>query len=72
MQLATYLAEQKITTAEFAGKVGVTQAAVSRYANGQRIPRRAVLDRISAETAGRVTANDFFGEVDEPEAERAA
>ena len=40
--------------------IGATQAAVSRYANGKRTPRPALLSKIVEVTKGRVTANDFL------------
>lgn len=60
MKLAEYLALKEITHAAFAEKIGTTQATVSRYASGARLPRPAVLDRIKRVTGGAVTANDFY------------
>ena len=60
MKLADYLSTHRITHAEFAAKIGATQAAVSRYANGKRMPRQPLLWKIVQATQGRVTANDFM------------
>ncbi len=60
MKLSTYLAEQDVTPTEFASKLGVTTQAVHLWATDQRVPRREIMKAISIETAGTVTANDFF------------
>ncbi len=60
MKLADYLSTHRITHAEFAATIGATQAAVSRYANGKRMPRQPLLRKIMQATQGRVTANDFM------------
>ncbi len=65
MKLAAFLATAGTTHAEFAARIGVSQASVSRYAAGLRIPEPYPMARIVAETRGAVTANDFY-EVDVP------
>lgn len=60
MKLAHYLATEKISHAAFADQIGVSQAAVTRYARGLRFPRRSVLARIETETNGAVTFSDFL------------
>jgi predicted transcriptional regulator len=60
MTLADYLAMKKISQAEFAQSIGVSQVAVSRYASGQRMPRRNWLLKIRDVTGGLVTGNDFL------------
>lgn len=60
MKLADYLAKTQTTHAAFAARIGVSQAAVSRYAAGHRVPEAPQMLRIVAETAGAVTANDFY------------
>ncbi|MCC6735552.1 MAG: helix-turn-helix transcriptional regulator [Bauldia sp.] len=60
MKLADYLAATRTTHAAFAGQIGVSQAAVSRYAGGRRVPEPEHMTRIAAATGGAVTANDFY------------
>lgn len=60
MTLSDFLTEAQLTHAEFGRKIQTTQATVSRYANGSRVPRPAVMARIQAVTGGRVTPNDFI------------
>jgi predicted transcriptional regulator len=67
MTLGQYLTERKIPHATFADQIGVSQAAVTRYVAGDRMPRQKVLSRIREATGGLVAANDFF-----PAAEDAA
>lgn len=59
MKLGDFLSEKTLSQAEFAALIGATQAAVSRYVAGSRMPRRNHLTRIREATAGAVTANDF-------------
>jgi transcriptional regulator with XRE-family HTH domain len=60
MRLAEYLESSKISPAEFSRLIGVSPAAVSRYASGRRFPEPSVLVRIRAATDGAVTADDFL------------
>lgn len=61
MQLSEWLKLRNITAAEFAGRIGVSPMAVSRYLSGQRRPDwDIVLPKIVKETGGAVTANDFL------------
>lgn len=60
MKLGTYLSENGITHADFATRIGTSQAAVTRYVLEQRTPRPDVLSRIMSTTSGEVTANDFM------------
>jgi len=71
MTLSDYLVDRKITHAAFAEKIGTSQVAVTRYANGARIPRPAVMSRIERETGGAVSPNDFVRACSVPE-DRAA
>ena len=61
MQLRRYLSDRKIPMAVFAARIGVSTQSVHRYAGGERLPRRDIMERIRAETAGAVQPNDFFG-----------
>lgn len=58
-RLEQQLAERHMTQKELAAKAGVTEAAVSHYIRGDRIPRSAVLARI-ADALG--TTSDYLME----------
>ena len=64
MKLSAYRDEEKISLSDFADKIGVTHAAVSRYEHG-RVPTPAVMKRIRDATGGQVQPNDFFDSPDE-------
>ena len=66
MRLGDYLATNKISATEFASRIDATQAAVSRYVTGKRIPEPAIMAKIVQVTDGAVTPNDFYA----PELER--
>lgn len=59
MRLADWLDEKKIKRQDFAEKIGVSRSLVSQLCNGAVWPGRDVAARISQETDGAVTANDF-------------
>lgn len=61
MKLKDWLAENEVSVAEFATRIGRTAESVRRYAAGERIPDKETMPLIASETAGAVTANDFFG-----------
>jgi hypothetical protein len=58
--LKYFLADREMSQAEFAKRIGSTQASVSRYVAGARMPRREHLARIRKATGGTVTADDFL------------
>ena len=60
MELRRYLDNQDLPVAEFAETIGVTVQALYRYINGERIPKREIMDRIVRATCGRVTPSDFY------------
>jgi antitoxin CcdA len=60
MKLQSYLVSQDYPAREFSRRLGVSPAAVARYASGKRIPSPAVMRRIVTETEGAVTPNDFY------------
>jgi transcriptional regulator with XRE-family HTH domain len=79
MRLAHWIKQNGITASEFAGRVGVDKATVSRWLGESEatMPRRETLARIAEVTGGQVTANDFMGEsliggADTPSASRPA
>lgn len=45
---------------DFADRIGVSPGMVSEYCSGTAWPSREVMERITVETAGAVTANDFL------------
>jgi predicted transcriptional regulator len=63
MKLSQYLSQAGLTHAQFAQKIGATQAAVSRYASGKRKPHLAKLLQIEKATGGKVRPRDFMDEV---------
>lgn len=72
MKLSTYLAQCGSTQAEFAKAIGASQFAVGKWTRGERIPRPALLAKITAHTGGKVTANDFFAPIAKPQSQGAA
>jgi len=60
MKLRDWLEKEGISGNEFARRLGVAKATVSRYATDDRIPRPAILRRIHDETNGEVSAPDFM------------
>lgn len=60
MKLTDWLAKENLSHAAFAERIGVSQAAVTRYARGARFPHRGVLSRIKEATNGAVTFVDFL------------
>ena len=61
MDLGIYLKQSRLSLAEFAEKVGVSEASMSRYVAGKRVPRPRIMLRITAASDGQVEANDFVG-----------
>jgi transcriptional regulator with XRE-family HTH domain len=61
MTLQQYLTLTGQTQQQFAHLIGVSQMSVSRYASGNRMPRREHLRRILEATQGAVTPTDFLG-----------
>lgn len=69
MTLRAYLKAQGFTYEAFARRIGVANATtVWRYANGKRLPRPAVMRRITEATGGAVQPQDFYGQDAEGEA----
>lgn len=69
MKLATYLSSNGISQGDFAKNIGVTQVAVSRYANETRVPGLKLIFAIDKATKGKVTVKDW---PQDTKAERAA
>jgi transcriptional regulator with XRE-family HTH domain len=66
MNLRTYLRMQRVTVADFAARIGASEAAVGKWSRGERIPRRAMMARIQVATDGQVTPADFYAWQDAP------
>ena len=60
MKIRDYLGQRGLTLAAFAAQVGVSQAAMSRYASAKRTPRPDIVRRILAVSEGRIEPNDLF------------
>lgn len=59
-KLSTWLSDQKLSDKAFADRLGVAPSTVHRLKNGERSPSIDLLARIEKETAGAVTARDFY------------
>lgn len=60
MKLKDYLSASGETPAEFAEKIEVSVQSVHRYINGERIPDREIMPRITKATNGQITPNSFY------------
>jgi transcriptional regulator with XRE-family HTH domain len=60
MKIEEYMAREQITARELARRVGVTEAAVSRWLAGICRPSGRNMARVASVTAGAVMANDWF------------
>ena len=60
MTLSDFLASQNLTRAQFAARLGVHPVTVSKWCSGAMRPAWSAIERIQAETAGQVTAQDFM------------
>ena len=59
MKLAKYLTAKEISQAAFAKTIGVTQVAVSRYAQELRTPSLHTIWKIEKATKGAVSVKDW-------------
>lgn len=60
MTLDEYLRQPGVTAAEFAQKVDLTEASISRIRKGGQNIRRDVIRRIVSATGGAVTADELI------------
>lgn len=62
MKLNAYLEAKSLSSAEFAGRIGVTRQAVElwRADPPKRLPRPRQLSKIEEETDGDVSYRDFY------------
>jgi len=49
-----------MTDQQFANYIGVTRVAVTMYRNGDRIPKKEIMQNIRDFTKGKVQPNDFY------------
>jgi hypothetical protein len=67
MRLSEYLDMTGEGYATFGRRIGLASAGnARRYASGERVPRRDVMQRIVVATGGAVQPNDFFPAAPEP------
>jgi len=59
MKLDDYLSQTGISRGDFAKRVKLSEAALSRYIKERRTPEPDVMRRIHVETGGCVAPNDF-------------
>lgn len=64
MTLKQYLASNSLSQAEFARRLGVSEAVISRYCTGLMVPRKARMLLIERATEGAVTPGSWFVEQD--------
>lgn len=60
MKLSDYISTNETNIAEFAKSISVSVQAIHRYSRGERVPRPAIMAKITEVTAGAVTPNDFY------------
>jgi len=60
MRLEQYLEKHGLTLAAFGARIGVSAPAVHRYVRGDRIPARAIMQKITKVTANKVGPADFY------------
>lgn len=61
MKLKDWLKKEELIQEKLSEGLEISQAAISYYVNGQKIPRPENMAKIVAYTKGEVTANDFYG-----------
>jgi transcriptional regulator with XRE-family HTH domain len=60
MDLRTYLDRHTQSLPAFADRLGISNQALHRYLNGERLPRPEIMERIARETGGQVRVQDFY------------
>ncbi len=61
--LASYLANERLSPAEFAAKIGADRATVWRWVHDKNRPGFEMMLRIHAETGGKVDLNSWVPEI---------
>ena len=60
MQFSQYLKEKNITQKQASEELGIVQALISMWVNGERIPRPENMKKITEWSKGSVQPNDFY------------
>jgi transcriptional regulator with XRE-family HTH domain len=60
MNLQDFMRSKDMTDQQFANYIGVTRVAVTMYRNGDRIPKKEIMQNIRDFTKGKVQPNDFY------------
>lgn len=60
MNLTDWLDKRGLTQDVFAGRIGMTQGAISKIARGKLWPSPSTICEIERETRGAVTASDLY------------
>jgi len=60
MQLSDYLRTRSISRADFAEKIGLSEASLSRIISGKQAVTFSTANRIIAATGNKVTLDDLF------------
>ena len=60
MKLQDFIRSKDMTDQQFADYIGVTRVAVTMYRNGDRIPKKEIMQNIRDFTKGKVQPNDFY------------
>lgn len=60
MKLKSYIIAMNMTVAAAARQLGTTQQCLARACDGQRIPRKDLMQRIYDWSDGMVQPNDFY------------
>jgi len=59
-KLGTYLKKAGLSHKAFGEAIGVKQATINRYVNGDRFPSQEIILKISQATAGEISPADWF------------
>ena len=60
MKLERWMKIKGYTDGQFAELIGMDRSTVNLYRHGLRMPRPAVMEKITDATAGQVKPNDFY------------
>ena len=60
MTLERWMKIKGYTDGQFAELIGMDRSTVNLYRHGLRMPRPAVMEKITDATAGQVKPNDFY------------
>lgn len=59
-KLRTYLKDRGVSHKAFGEAIGVTQATINRYVNGERFPSQEIIVKIAQATEGEISPSDWF------------